>query len=154
MFGRVASLVALLVLVLVDSNWANQTKSTGVESRVRSLAAELAQAISDRDAAGATRHVREDEHVVYVSDGAIIRGTEYRQTLERFYSGLKQLSFKWERGEVRVVSPRAGVFTGWANINAVDATGTATETRAIFTLLYAETGAGWELVTAHKTTTR
>jgi hypothetical protein len=118
------------------------------------LAEEQAQAVSRLDAAGATQRARADQHVVYVSDGTAITGIEYRQTIERFYAGLKQLSLKWERWEVRRIGPKAGVFTGWASIKSVDAAGTAVETRAIFTVVYADTGGGWEMVVAHKTTLR
>jgi len=127
--------------------------AAGLQHSVESLADELAEAISNRDAAGASRHVREDGHVVYVSDGTVIRGTEYRAALARFYATLGQLKFEWERYEVRAIGSRVAVLTGWAKIHAVDHAGTATDTRAIFTLLFGQDGfGGWELVTAHKTT--
>jgi uncharacterized protein (TIGR02246 family) len=122
------------------------------ETTIRSLAEELAQAISNRDVTGAARRIRTDHHVVYVSDGTVIRGTEYQQTLAQFYAGLKSLSFKWERAEVHAIGPKVAVFTGWASINSTDAAGIVTDARAIFTLVYVDSGAGWELVAAHKTT--
>lgn len=44
-----------------------------------SLSEQLAAAISARDADRAARGIRKDEHVVHVSDGAVIRGCEYRE---------------------------------------------------------------------------
>ena len=128
--------------------------SDALRATIQSLAGELAQAISQRDPAAAARHVREDDHVVYISDGTVIRGREYRQVLERFYAGLQQLDFKWDRWEVRAIGANAGVFTGWATIASVDKAGRAVEDRALFSLVYGQTLDGWELIAAHKTTIR
>jgi len=126
---------------------------TGLQEAVQSLADELAEAISSRDVAGASRHVREDGHVVFVSGGTVIRGTEYREALARFYATRSQLKFEWERHEVRGIGSRVAVLTGWAKIHAVDQAGTVSDTRAIVTLVFAQDGfGGWELVTVHKTT--
>ncbi len=77
MYPQWRALTTLVILFgtgIVPPNTARQD----VDATVKSLAEDLAHAISIRDAAGAARHVREDEHVVYVSDGTVIRGAQYR----------------------------------------------------------------------------
>ena len=51
-----------------------QEQRCDLDESLMSLSEYLAAAISFRDADRATRGVREDEHVVYVSDGTVIRG--------------------------------------------------------------------------------
>lgn len=127
---------------------------TEVDGPLISLSDQLAAAISNRDADGAARGVREDEHVVYVSDGHVIRGREYRDVLQRFYAGFQRIDFRWERREVEPIGPHGGVVTGWATLSLVDNVGAVSNDKALFTLVYSRAGHSWELLTAHKTTIR
>jgi uncharacterized protein (TIGR02246 family) len=116
------------------------------------LSDELATAISSRDANGAARVFQKDDHVAYVSDGAVIRGRELRDVLQRFYSGMQQIEFRWDKREVQAFGKAGGVVTGWAAISLVDTQGKQTADKALFTLVYVRSHGAWELVTAHKTT--
>jgi len=124
-----------------------------LESRLLALSDELAAAISRRDAEGAACGVRNNEHVAYVSDGLVIRGREYRDVLAGFYASVQGIDFRWEKREVRPIGHTAGVVTGWAVISITDVSGHAHTDKAVFTLVYEKTPLGWDLITAHKTTT-
>jgi hypothetical protein len=63
---------------------------TATRDSIMRVMKELASAISTRDADASARYIREDHHAVYVSDGHLIRGTAYRQTLRKFYEGLRR----------------------------------------------------------------
>ncbi|MBE3133346.1 MAG: nuclear transport factor 2 family protein [Acidobacteria bacterium] len=129
-----------------------ERQASELHEALMSLSEELAAAISARDADRATRGVREDEHVVYVSDGAVIRGREYREMLRQLYARMQQIDFRWERREVEPVGENAGVVIGWAAIALLDNGGVSSTNKALFTLVYRETGGSWELLSAHKTT--
>lgn len=116
------------------------------------MATELADAISLKDAQGAAKYIRQGDHVVYISDGMVIRGTEYRSVLEQFYASVQRIDFKWDLTEIRVIDGHTGVFTGRARITMTDAQGVTVTDHAIFTIIYARRDGGWELVSAHKTT--
>ena len=117
-------------------------------------AAELAAAISRRDAEGAARLVSTGDNVVYVSDGVPIRGRDYRTALGQFYAAMRTIGFSWDSSDVRLVDSNTGVFTGWARIAMTDTAGRQSIDRAVFTLVYARRNTAWEMVTAHKTTLR
>jgi len=127
------------------------TPSATRDSVVR-IMQELASAISRRDANDAARYIREDHHAVYVSDGYLIRGTSYRQTLKTFYQGLRRLRFVWDSLEIEPAGRNTWVVTSWAAIRAVDTAGQATDSRAVFTTVVSAAPRGWEIVAAHKTT--
>lgn len=131
-----------------------EAAATELEPQLFALSDHLAESISRRDAEGAARGVREDEHVVYISDGVVIRGSEYRDVLGRFYSTMRGIDFQWQKREVVPINNAAGVVTGWATISLLDASGLVAMDQALFTLVYRRTGLEWELVTAHKTTTK
>lgn len=128
-----------------------------VDAQLISLSDQLAAAISNRDADGAARGVREDEHVVYISDGHVIRGREYRDVLRRFYAGVRQIHFQWESREVEPIGRdgrMGGVVTGWAKISIIDSAGAVSNDKALFTLVYSRAANSWEFLAAHKTTIR
>ncbi len=152
-----AWMALLLLLSSCTSDGCNRISgSTDAELKTSLLALsdQLAVAISSRDPEGATRGVREDNHVAYVSDGNVIRGHEYRAVLRNFYADMKQIDFRWDRREVELVGDSGGVVTGWASISLVDQEGSSTTDGAVFTLVYGHSAGAWELVTAHKTTVR
>jgi hypothetical protein len=113
---------------------------------------ELASAISKRDADGAARYIRQDHHAVYVSDGRLIRGTEYRRILHNFYQGLRSLRLAWDSLEIEPAGRSTWVVTSWAAIRAVDTTGQETDSRAVFSFVIGHGSKGWEIAAAHKTT--
>lgn len=152
-------LVAAAFLVAVAGcRQTNQGPSTVADIAIRETlvahAAELAAAISRRDAEGAARLVRTGDYIVYVSDGVPIRGRDYLTALGRFYAGMRTIGFSWDSSDVRPIDPNTGVFTGWARIAMTDTTGRQSTDRAVFTLVYARRDSAWEMVTAHKTTLR
>lgn len=118
------------------------------------LSDQLAAAISSRDPERAAGGARDDNHVVYVSDGEVIRGHEFRDLLREYYAGIKQIDFQWDSREVEPVGDSGGVVTGWASISSIDLEGSSSTYKAIFTLVYGRSAGSWELVTAHKTTVR
>ena len=118
------------------------------------LSDQLAAAISNRDAEGVARGVRDDNHVIYVSDGEVIRGHEFRDLLRQYYAGMKQIDFRWASREVEPVGDSGGVVTGWASISLIDQAGSSSTDKAMFTLVYGYSAGSWEWVTAHKTTVR
>lgn len=128
--------------------------SQAAHDSVEAIATELAAAVSHRDADAAARRVREDDRVVYVSDGLVIRGRDYRSTLRRFYSGMSRIEFRWDSTEVRVLDDRTAVFTGWARIALTDNTGREKVERAVTTMTCAQRDGWWEMVAGHKTTLR
>lgn len=113
---------------------------------------ELAAAISARDADAAARYIREDHHAVYVSDGQLIRGTAYRQTLRTFYQELRSLRFVWDSLEIKPAGRATWVVTSWAAIRAVDTADQQTDSRAVFSIVVGRKPSGWEIIAAHKTT--
>ena len=108
-------LPAVLLVVAFNATQASaQRRPVSMPSATRDsvvrIMKELASAISKRDADDAARYIREDDHAVYVSDGHLIRGADYRQTLKTFYEGLRTLRFVWDSLEIEPVgrAPR-----GW-----------------------------------------
>lgn len=152
-FGTVFCTLALLSLcVAARAVWASEPATGKLQRALLMLSDELATAISSRDADGAARGFQKDDHVAYVSDGAVIRGRELRDVLQRFYSGMQQIEFRWDKREVQAFGKAGGVVTGWAAISLVDTQGKQTADKALFTLVYVRSHGAWELVTAHKTT--
>lgn len=127
---------------------------TELEPQLLALSDHLAQSISNREAKGAARDVCEDDHVIYISDGVVIRGREYRDVLARFYETMQRIDFRWDKREFVPINASAAVIIGWVTIVLVDTSGSAATHQALFTLVYRQTGHDWELLTAHKTTTK
>ena len=150
----------LTVLLMLSSCKAGGLRRTSgssdaeLQASILALSDQLATAISRRDPEAAAHGVRDDDHVVYVSDGEVIRGREFRDVLRRFYAGMKRIDFRWDRREVKPVGDGGGVVTGWASISLVDQAGASSTDKAMFTLVYEYSAGSWEMVTAHKTTVR
>lgn len=125
-----------------------------LQNKLIRLSDELAVAISKRDADGATRGIIEDEQVVYVSDGKIIRGKDYRDVLRRFYADMPEVHFRWDSREVKPLASFGGIVIDVATVITVDRFGADSFDKAVFTLVYKNLGEAWELVLAHKTTLR
>jgi uncharacterized protein (TIGR02246 family) len=152
MVPALAGVSLFVVCAAAASVCASEPATATLDRALFALSDDLATAIARRDADAATRGVREDDHVAYVSDGAVIRGREMRDTLQRFYSGMQQIEFRWDKREVQALGKAGGVVTGWASILLVDNEDRRTAHTALFTLVYMRSRGGWELVTAHKTT--
>ena len=130
----------------------SDSTNVDIDMSLIELSDELATAISSLDAARVTAGVRDDDHVVYVSDGQVIRGHEFYELLHQFYAGMERIDFHWEKREVNPIGNNAGVVTGWASILYVSQDGSSSTDKAIFSLVYGRTAESWEFVTAHKTT--
>jgi predicted alpha/beta superfamily hydrolase/ketosteroid isomerase-like protein len=112
----------------------------------------LAASISRKDSAGAADGVPEDGTIVYVSDGAPIRGFEDADVLERFYASVDSIEFAWTEKEVVFPTPRAAVVTARASIKVLGREGGWSDAPAVFTLVYRLDAEGrWRYVTSQKT---
>jgi hypothetical protein len=148
-FRRFLVIVAVAMAGMVVGRVSKSAEPGAPEMAVR-LAQEMAAAAARRDVKSLEKLIPQTDRVAYVSNGRPITGKQYAETLGEYYASLKSLDFKWDRWEVFPVGDRAAVFTGWASVATVDLKGESESGRALFTMVFADDGAGWKRVIAQK----
>ena len=107
-----------------------------IENDIETAADTLASAISRLDAEGVTNLFSNISGTKYISDGAFIPQEELGETFRKFYGGLKEMNFVFEKKEVHVFNPGMAVLTGWVHYTAVAKDGQKSDEKAIFTVVY------------------
>jgi hypothetical protein len=125
-----------------------------LEKTITALANEMAENASARNVEGNLHLIPKTDKVVYVSNGAPITGDEYAKELGASYASRSQISFRWDRLEITPIGNNAAAVTGWATVSVTPAGGQPTSGRYIFTMVFANDGAGWKRVLAQKSVLR
>ncbi len=108
------------------------------------LAQEMAAAASRRDVASNAKLIPQTDRVAYVSNGHPVTGRQYAETLGPYYALAQEP--RLQVGSVMrssLIGERAAVFTGWANVKTVDQKGGEEAAKALFTMVFADDGSGW-----------
>ena len=145
--------LVLALATLVGYSATSQAQEQQREHRaVAVLLDSVALWISDRNAGAIAARMPTDSSIVYVSDGHPIRGTELKQVLQSFYSGVRSLEFRWDSLRVEPLGNRTWGATTWARISVTDSLGQVANSKAIFTWTVVRRNDRWLLALAHKTT--
>ena len=141
---------SLLTPACVSHAPLSDADARAVVDAVTAVATEMASNASARDVRSNLRYVPQTDKVVYVSDGTPITGAEYAKELGGSYASRAQMSFQWERLEVTPLGGAAAAVTGWALTSVTPSGGQPVRQRYIFTMVFANDGAGWKRVLAQK----
>jgi len=138
----------------VSTSLKEQTLETEqIENDIETTADTLASAISRLDAEGVTNLFSNISGTKYISDGAFIPQEELAETFRKFYGGLKEMNFVFEKKEVHLFNPGMAVLTGWARYTTVSKDGQKSDEKAIFTIVYVHEDGKWSVFQAHKSFT-
>jgi uncharacterized protein (TIGR02246 family) len=129
------------------------SRTEQVEKDIETAADTLAAAISRLDAEGVTNFFSRTPGTKYISDGTFIPQQELSTTFKKFYGGLQQMNFAFEKKEVRVLDQGMAVLTGWARYTAVSKAGQKSDEKALFTVVYVREDGTWRIFQAHKSFT-
>lgn len=124
-----------------------------IENDIEAATDTLASAISRLDAEGVTNLFSKISGTKYISDGAFIPQGELAGTFRKFYGGLKEMNFVFEKKEAHVFNPGMAVLTGWARYTAVSKDGQRSDEKAIFTVVFVHEDGKWKIFQAHKSFT-
>ena len=64
------------------------------------------------------------------------------------------MSFRWDRLEITPIGKNAAAVSGWATVSVTPVGGQPVSGRYIFTMVFANDGAGWKRVLAQKSVLR
>jgi len=142
--------IPLVVLLCFTFACQNKSQSAGLENKtiekdIEASADTLASAISRLDAEAVTNLFSKIPGTKYISDGAFIPQEELGETFKKFYGGLQEMNFVFEKKEVHVLNQGMAVLTGWAKYTAVSKDGQKSDEKAIFTVVYVHEDGKWNI---------
>lgn len=146
------------VVALLAGLWTcKRTPEPGRKSarnEVATAADSLAAAISRHDAEGVSKHLSRHAGALHIIDGRLIPQARLRKALAEFMDGLREISFAYEKRDVRVLGPDSALLTAWTHCLKTDLDGKKAEERAILSLVYRRERDHWRIFQSHKSPLR